>query len=104
MPAMTCVACARIEERQRSALFCHECSLQRQGEQSRAIHAVRAAIVRRELESPTTRECEDCGDPAKFYDHRDYTKPLDVAPVCPSCNKRRGPAFHSTYRPQAEAA
>ena len=34
--------------------------------------------------------CVDCGTPAANYDHRDYLKPLDVQPVCRSCNCRRG--------------
>lgn len=36
--------------------------------------------------------CVDCGAPAKVYDHREYTKPLIVDPVCLGCNARRGPA------------
>lgn len=36
--------------------------------------------------------CVDCGRAAKEYDHRDYTKPLDVVPVCGSCNAKRGTA------------
>ena len=36
--------------------------------------------------------CVDCGKRAEHYDHRDYTKPLEVEPVCRSCNKLRGPA------------
>ena len=36
--------------------------------------------------------CTDCGAPAQEYDHRDYGRPLDVQPVCRSCNKRRGTA------------
>lgn len=36
--------------------------------------------------------CVDCGAPAKHYDHRDYSRPLDVEPCCHSCNLRRGPA------------
>lgn len=32
------------------------------------------------------------------YDHRDYTKPLSVEPVCRSCNKLRGPAIGSLPR------
>lgn len=36
--------------------------------------------------------CVDCGKPACQYDHRDYTKPLEVVPVCRSCNYKRGPA------------
>jgi hypothetical protein len=39
-----------------------------------------------------TIKCVDCGDPAKQYDHRDYSKHLEVNPVCRSCNLRRGPA------------
>ena len=36
-------------------------------------------------------KCFDCGKPAMHYDHRDYSKPLEVSPVCASCNYRRGP-------------
>lgn len=36
--------------------------------------------------------CVDCGKRATQYDHRDYSKPLDVKPVCRSCNLYRGPA------------
>ena len=34
--------------------------------------------------------CVDCGNPAVHYDHRDYDHPLEVEPVCQSCNIRRG--------------
>jgi len=27
-------------------------------------------------------KCVDCGKDAKAYEHRDYTKPIDVVPVC----------------------
>lgn len=37
--------------------------------------------------------CVDCGAAATDYDHRDYNKPLDVEPVCRSCNFKRGPAI-----------
>ena len=43
-------------------------------------------------------KCVDCDEPAKFYDHRDYSKPLDVQPVCQRCNRRRGPAVDSGAR------
>lgn len=36
--------------------------------------------------------CVDCDKPAREYDHRDYSRPLDVQPVCRSCNKKRGTA------------
>ncbi len=34
--------------------------------------------------------CADCGCRACEYDHRDYMKPLQVDPVCRSCNAARG--------------
>ena len=37
-------------------------------------------------------KCVDCGKDAQCYDHRDYSKPLEVDPVCKSCNALRGPA------------
>lgn len=48
--------------------------------------------------SPETL-CVDCGKPARDYDHRHYRKPLDVEPVCRTCNQKRGPALdlHSFY-------
>lgn len=39
-----------------------------------------------------TLVCVDCGRQAQGYDHRDYSKPLEVDPVCMKCNKLRGPA------------
>ena len=36
--------------------------------------------------------CVDCAEPATKYDHRDYSRPLDVEPVCNACNIRRGSA------------
>lgn len=36
--------------------------------------------------------CVDCNAEATEYDHRDYRKPLDVEPVCRTCNRRRGHA------------
>jgi formylmethanofuran dehydrogenase subunit E len=40
--------------------------------------------------------CRDCGEPSTDYDHRDYNKPLEVEPVCRSCNLLRGPALPYT--------
>jgi hypothetical protein len=34
--------------------------------------------------------CDDCGAEALHYDHRNYSEPLRVVPVCPSCNFARG--------------
>lgn len=38
-------------------------------------------------------ECVDCGDYSTMYDHRDYRYPLNVEPVCMSCNSRRGKGY-----------
>lgn len=51
--------------------------------------AVKAGI----LPAVTACRCSDCGKPATEYEHRDYNKPLDVVPVCKSCNFRRGMAI-----------
>lgn len=37
-------------------------------------------------------DCVDCGKPAAQWEHRDYARPLDVEPVCQSCNCKRGSA------------
>lgn len=41
------------------------------------------------LPEPTKLKCVDCGKRAHVYDHRDYSKPLEVEPVCRRCNSRR---------------
>ena len=58
-------------------------------------HKVLEATRRGELKRLTKDSiCIDCGKRAVVYDHRDYNKPLDVVPVCISCNSlkhlRRG--------------
>ena len=42
--------------------------------------------------SAGTYACTDCAGVATQYDHRDYGRPLDVQPVCRSCNCKRGSA------------
>lgn len=56
-----------------------------------AMALVAGAIRAGELPHPRGLKCADCAGPAIEYDHRDYGRPLDVAPVCRSCNLRRGP-------------
>ena len=34
--------------------------------------------------------CADCGAVADRYDHRNYARPLEVDPVCATCNQLRG--------------
>lgn len=61
---------------------------------TRAIQAVNRAKRTGLLPDLSTGEyaCTDCGGVASQYDHRDYARPLDVEPVCASCNIRRGTA------------
>jgi hypothetical protein len=53
---------------------------------------VAKAIREGRLQRPSAFACVDCGRAAEQYDHRDYTQPLAVEPVCRSCNVLRGPA------------
>jgi hypothetical protein len=63
------------------------------------------AIKRGDLPSAKESICVDCEGPAFDYDHRDYSRPLDVTPVCRKCNQRRGPAYwRIAERDQREAA
>ncbi len=44
--------------------------------------------------------CVDCQkNRANQYDHRDYSKPLMVEPVCNSCNGKRGSAIPDQTKP-----
>jgi hypothetical protein len=76
---------------------CHKCR-KRHEQQMDAIknpahQAVAAAIKAGKLSRlDGSVPCVDCGKPATHYDHREYAKPLEVDPVCRSCNIRRGPA------------
>lgn len=98
MLVISCLSCAREELRQALTLFCFECTGQRFREQSRAIKRVNHAVRRGALPPVSEFKCSDCGAPAANYDHRDYTQPLCVEPVCAACNKARGPALDSQMR------
>lgn len=63
--------------------------------QSRAQRLVRDAVLSGAMPQASTLLCVDCGNWAKVYDHRKYSEPLTVEPVCVSCNCKRGPAEDS---------
>jgi hypothetical protein len=69
--------------------------------------AVRKAVVAGAIPPARNLTCTDCGQQAHGYDHRDYTKPLAVEPVCRSCNWHRGPAarvfVHGSLLPKEAA-
>lgn len=58
--------------------------------------AVSHARAMGRLPPPSDYSCADCGAQAVCYDHRDYNKPLDLTPVCASCNLKRGRAVPLT--------
>lgn len=59
---------------------------------------VSRAITKGTLEKPTKFKCVDCGVDAACYDHRDYSHPLLVDPVCKSCNAKRGKASPKVWQ------
>ena len=48
--------------------------------------AVKAAIKQGKLTKVTECTCSHCDKPAQEYHHHDYTKPLDVIPLCKPCH------------------
>lgn len=72
--------------------MCAPCSGPHLNLQRRAMSAVSRAVRRGDLPPAKSLQCLDCGTAAKHYDHRDYSKPLTVEPVCGPCNHKRGPA------------
>ena len=87
-----CVQCGgSLGRRIHNALICMACIDVGKQVKRVAHQAVKKAILAGKIRPVVDLLCDDCGDPAAIYDHRDYSKPLDVAPVCRSCNIRRGP-------------
>lgn len=86
---------AEGRRKRRVPLRCVQCKAkwdeQRDVPGQRAAHkAVKAAIKNGTLRPPSERLCADCGKRAHCYDHRDYSRALDVDPVCIACNWKRG--------------
>lgn len=73
-------------------VYCLECQ-ERSRQRKYYLHkTVKAAVLGGKIPDAKTLPCDDCGATAYCYDHRDWTKPLLVAPVCRKCNRRRGSA------------
>ena len=94
-----CVECGAKHDRHRMAQRCGPCSVSFGNAMIAAIAAVQRAIRRGEMVKAKTQTCVDCGSNACDWDHRDYRKPLDVQPVCRSCNFARGPAVWRDVTP-----
>lgn len=88
-------ACGSWSVRSFTASTCSDCARTRQFylAQNVAYAAVRRAVASGALLPVTRYRCVDCGEPAQHYDHRDYGRPLEVQPVCRSCNRKRGHAL-----------
>ena len=56
----------------------------------RAAHVIVNSAVRRgDLPRVSTCNCVDCGIQAAEYHHEDYSKPLEVEPLCKKCHIKR---------------
>jgi hypothetical protein len=101
-PVPVCLQCN--ERPGETGHFCNPCRRARHGGsgQREAINAVNAAVRVGLLPHVSTVQCADCGAPAQCYDHRDYARPLDVAPVCFRCNAKRGPGKWLKFSPVVE--
>lgn len=96
--ARVCEDCkADLSHRHHLARVCFKCAGARANapDMAKARAAVAQAIKRGALVHPSILDCTDCGKQARDYDHRDYSKPLAVEPVCRSCNKLRGPGIRA---------
>jgi len=93
MAKICCVCNGDIVGREHSAKLCWPCADPKKRGVTDAINKVKKAVKKGLLVSAKKLQCLDCGLPAFCYDHRDYNKPLEVEPVCRSCNYRRGSAI-----------
>mgnify|MGYP000140150664 CR=1 len=104
--AMACVDCGGAKwprahfMRQR----CGPCGKNFERHMQAAQRAVHQAVRRGELAPAVEHVCVDCGGKASDWDHRDYSKPMDVQPVCRRCNFARGPALYERVAPEAKPA
>ena len=57
--------------------------------ETKARRIVRHAVRRGDLPKVSTCTCADCGVQAREYHHEDYSKPLEVVPLCRGCHIKR---------------
>lgn len=72
--------------------YCKPCRPIVSNARQNAYYHLGKAIARGDIVHPSTLKCRDCGGGATSYEHRNYSEPLRVDPICFSCNKRRGAA------------
>jgi hypothetical protein len=92
----TCPDCSRSFEGAMHKPRCIQCALKRsdwlRAGAGSAHNKVARAVKLGTIPPARDLQCVDCGKDAAVYDHRDYSMPLVVEPVCDSCNRHRGPA------------
>ena len=92
-----CRVCSHeILDRHHAAKLCFPCADHAKNGGFKAHRQVKKAITSGILVSVKELKCLDCGNQAEIYDHKDYNKPLEVEPVCRSCNRIRGSAIPLT--------
>lgn len=101
-PRITKYACCQlcdgpINRGARPAAFCIPCMHKAERIRNKGYAVTHRRINSGEIPPAHTLNCVDCGEKAKFYDHRSYF-PEVIEPVCHGCNVRRGPA---NYRSEA---
>lgn len=100
---MNCVYCRRETKREKNALVCWKCYYARLPLQTAAYRELWRAKRDGRVGNVLGKLCMDCQAPASVWDHRDYSRPLDVDAVCWSCNNRRGPANWQPAQQEAAA-
>jgi DNA-binding XRE family transcriptional regulator len=75
--------------------LCSPCFLAEETAKAAARRVFRDAQRKGLFPAAKTLKCVDCAEQAMDWDHRSYDRPLDVVPVCRSCNQKRGPATWS---------
>lgn len=89
-----CRVCnGEIIGRHHNAKLCFPCADHTKNGGNKAHREVKKAIKNGIICPVKQLKCLDCGKQAEIYDHKDYNKPLDVEPVCRSCNRKRGSAI-----------
>lgn len=84
-----CIACnAPINTQASWRSFCYLCREKLAWVRAQVNATMRAANI----PHPSGFKCSDCDAPATAYDHRCYSLPLEVDPICHACNARRGHA------------
>lgn len=100
---IACIDCKETFKRlpNRTSAVCPNCCDHRRQMQLEAMSRVSLAVRNGYLPRVSTLKCVDCGAQAAAYEHRDYSKPLEVEAVCRPCNRKRGPASLGEEKPRA---